>query len=71
MDNGQQYVPCDAARTPLLCKAQVVPGGKEGTGLCTSCWHSRDEIQRYRDMREEGYTQYEAAVRSGLADPEE
>lgn len=66
-----EYVDCAGRRTPLRCATKVIRGGREGTGLCTSCWHSRDEIQRYHDMREEGYTQYEAAVRSGLADPGE
>ena len=30
---------------------------------------SREDAQRYLDLREEGHSQYEAALMAGLADP--
>lgn len=32
---------------------------------------SREDVYRYLDLREEGYSQYQAAVMAGIADPHE
>jgi hypothetical protein len=32
---------------------------------------SREDVRRYLDLREEGYSQYQAAVMAGISDPQE
>lgn len=69
--NNPMYLPtdkeCEGSRTPLRCNKRV----PLGTTYCVDCGMLSEEILRYRDLRDEGYSQYEASVMSGLADPDE
>lgn len=58
---------CEGSRTPLRCRNRV----PLGTTYCVDCGMLSEEILRYRDLRDEGYSQYEAGVKSGLMDPDE
>ena len=44
-----------------------------GSRWCAECYYpgiDRD-FQRYKDLREEGYSAYQAKVMAGLSDPDE
>lgn len=58
---------CEGLRTPLRCGNRV----PFGTTYCPSCGLQSEEILKYRDLRDEGYSTYQAAVMSGLIDPDE
>lgn len=44
-----------------------------GSMWCSQCYYPgiHFDYQRYRDLREEGYSDYQARVMAGFADPDE
>lgn len=65
--NYPQDKECEGLRTPLRCTNRI----PFGHVYCPSCGLQSEEILNYRDLRDEGYSQYEASVMSGLIDPDE
>ncbi|WP_144106875.1 hypothetical protein [Paraburkholderia sp. BCC1886] len=55
------------------CERELTDGGVDDSGICCNCWYPSilDDQKRYRDLLEEGYSRYQAAVMSGLTDPHE
>lgn len=53
------------------CGESVADGGVDGTRFCSKCYYPScfEDYERYRDMRDEGYTHHQAALQAGFIDP--
>jgi len=54
------------------CAEHAKDKGVNGSGFCEKCYYPGIEeiYQRYRDLKEEGYTTYQAQLMAGMIDPD-
>lgn len=72
-----QFYPCAGRIAPLNCHTVLLAGvARDIVGeppkhpvYCTRCLGSIEDIEKYRNLREDGYSTHVAALMSGLIDP--
>jgi hypothetical protein len=65
--------PCKANRGKHGCQEIVTDGGVEDSGFCGNCWYPTiaEDHEKFHQLIKDGYSRTQAALMSGLADPEE
>jgi hypothetical protein len=65
--------PCKRNRGRHGCQEIVTEGGVDDSGFCENCWYPTvvQDHAKYHELIAEGYSRTQAALLSGLADPEE
>jgi hypothetical protein len=64
---------CKANRGKHGCQEIVMDGGVENSGFCGDCFYPTigEDHEKFHQLMKEGYSRTQAALMSGLSDPEE
>lgn len=65
---------CLGHLTSCNCQRDVGVGRRNsfmGSGFCSECYYEgiEEEYERYRQLRDEGYSHYQASIQVGWSDP--